>query len=295
MSPALNSFGASSELRVGDRTYDIFRLDVLERAGVANVGRLPYSIRILLENLLRYEDGFSVTKDDVVALASWSASNTPDKEIPFRPARVLMQDFTGVPCVVDLAAMRDAMNKLGADSSKINPLVPVHLVIDHSVMVDEFGTPKAFEQPMLPQVEGEKAAQTELQGAGDVKHVEGTAAERRGVLAAQLAGTLERGAPQQVGLDIAPFREILVERGQGVVLGIGGDVTAEDRKADAVHDLGAAVVRHGERAFAARAPGAHRSRFPLVDVELQQRARVDVRRLSARHGSPREGPSPPPR
>ena len=144
MSPALNSFGASSELRVGDRTYDIFRLDVLDRAGAANVGRLPYSIRILLENLLRYEDGFSVTKDDIVALASWSASNTPDKEIPFRPARVLMQDFTGVPCVVDLAAMRDAIIELGGKASQINALQPSELVIDHSVQVDQFGHSMAF-------------------------------------------------------------------------------------------------------------------------------------------------------
>ncbi len=144
MSPALDSFGARSELRVGDRSYDIFRLDALQRAGIGNIARLPISIRILLENLVRYEDGFSVTRDDIVALASWDPTTTPDREIPFRPARVLMQDFTGVPCVVDLAAMRDAIIELGGKASQINPLQPSELVIDHSVQVDQFGHSMAF-------------------------------------------------------------------------------------------------------------------------------------------------------
>ncbi|HXH21541.1 MAG TPA: aconitate hydratase AcnA [Dehalococcoidia bacterium] len=144
MSPALDSFRARAELRVGGKTYDIFRLDALERAGFANIRRLPYSIRILLENLLRNEDGFSVTRDDVAALASWDASKTPEREIPFRPARVLMQDFTGVPCIVDLAAMRDAIIDLGGKPKQINPLQPAELVIDHSVQVDQYGHSLAF-------------------------------------------------------------------------------------------------------------------------------------------------------
>src|SRR5204862_179431 len=107
--------------------------------------KLPFSLKILLENLLRNENGLSVRKADIEALAMWQPKAEPDTEISFTPARVLMQDFTGVPCVVDLAAMRDAITKLGGDAAKINPQVPVHLVIDHSVMVDEFGTPQAFE------------------------------------------------------------------------------------------------------------------------------------------------------
>src|SRR5438552_15353708 len=109
MSPSLDTFATRGKLRVGDRDYTIFRLDALEKAGFRNVGRLPYSIRILLENLLHYEDGVAVTKDDVAAMASWDAKNVGEKEIAFRTARVLLQDFTGVPCVVDLAAMRDAI------------------------------------------------------------------------------------------------------------------------------------------------------------------------------------------
>ena len=114
-------------------------------ARLGDVSRLPFSMKVLLENLLRFEDGVTVTTDDIQAIVDWQKERRSDREIQYRPARVLMQDFTGVPCVVDLAAMRDAMNALGADAAKINPQVPVHLVIDHSVMVDEFGTPKAFE------------------------------------------------------------------------------------------------------------------------------------------------------
>ncbi|BBD96868.1 aconitate hydratase AcnA [Sphingobium amiense] len=116
-------------------------------AKLGDVSRLPFSMKVLLENLLRFEDGVTVTTDDIQAIVDWqNDKGKSEREIQYRPARVLLQDFTGVPCVVDLAAMRDAMNALGADASKINPQVPVHLVIDHSVMVDEFGTPKAFEQ-----------------------------------------------------------------------------------------------------------------------------------------------------
>jgi len=137
-----NSFGARSNLQVGGRTFEIFRLDALAGAGF-NVQRLPYSLRILLENLLRTEDGVIVTADDVRALAGW-APGGPAREIAFTPARVLLQDFTGVPAVVDLAAMRDAMSALGGDPARINPLQPVELVVDHSVQVDAFGTPQAF-------------------------------------------------------------------------------------------------------------------------------------------------------
>jgi aconitate hydratase len=140
-----NSFGARATLGVGGREYEIYRLDALAREGV-DVGRLPYSLRILLENLLRTEDGVTVTREDVLALARWDPATPPDREIAYSPARVVLQDFTGVPCVVDLAAMRDAMSALGGDPARINPLQPVELVIDHSIQVDAFGTPQAFEQ-----------------------------------------------------------------------------------------------------------------------------------------------------
>src|SRR3954464_1116381 len=134
----MDSFASRSTLRAGSKEYEIHRLDAVEKAGLP-VGRLPFSLRILLENLLRNE-GKSVTADDIRALANWDAKAAPSKEIAFMPARVLMQDFTGVPAVVDLAAMRDAMKALGGDPKKINPLLPAELVIDHSVQVDEFGT-----------------------------------------------------------------------------------------------------------------------------------------------------------
>ncbi len=137
-----NSFDAKSTLRVGDRELEIFRLDALQSR--YDVARLPFSLKILLENLLRTEGNGAVTADDIVALASWDAKADPSLEIAFTPARVVMQDFTGVPAVVDLAAMRDAMAELGGDPAKIEPLVPAELVIDHSVQVDEFGTAGAF-------------------------------------------------------------------------------------------------------------------------------------------------------
>jgi aconitate hydratase len=139
-----DSFQAKSTLAVGGRSYTIFRLDALERAGFNGVSRLPFSLKILLENLVRFEDGRSVTRDDIAALASWNPDEAVDKEIAYRPGRVLLQDFTGVPCVVDLAAMRDAMAAMGGDAKAINPLQPVELVIDHSVQVDRFGTASAF-------------------------------------------------------------------------------------------------------------------------------------------------------
>jgi aconitate hydratase len=140
----VDSFGARRPLKVGDQSYDIFRLDQLETAGFKNVARLPVSLKVLLENLLRQEDNHHVTRADIEALASWNPKARQEKEIAFMPARVLMQDLTGVPAVVDLAAMREAMKRLGGDPKKINPLAPVDLVIDHSVQVDYFGTPDAF-------------------------------------------------------------------------------------------------------------------------------------------------------
>jgi aconitate hydratase len=139
-----NSFGAAGALKVGSRTFEIFKLEALERRGLT-VSRLPYSLRVLLENLLRREDGRTVSAREIEALARWDPKKTPVDEIAFMPARVLMQDFTGVPAVVDLAAMRDAMQAMGGDPKKVNPLLPAELVIDHSVIVDEFGTPTAFQ------------------------------------------------------------------------------------------------------------------------------------------------------
>ena len=139
---SFDSFGARSSLDVGGRTYEIFRLDALQER--FDVARLPYSLKVLLENVLRLEDGVSAKAADVEAIASWDAAAEPSVEIPFQPARVLMQDFTGVPAVVDLAAMRDAMAEIGGDPEKINPLVDVDLVIDHSVQVDAFGNEGAF-------------------------------------------------------------------------------------------------------------------------------------------------------
>ncbi|HEY7839956.1 MAG TPA: aconitase family protein, partial [Gammaproteobacteria bacterium] len=139
-----DSFKARTQLKVGKKEYEIFSLPALEKK--FRVSRLPYSLKILLENLLRFEDGVNVTAADIEALATWDAKAAPSKEISFTPARVLMQDFTGVPAVVDLAAMRDAMGKLGGNPDRINPLSPAELVIDHSVQVDVFGTPQAMEK-----------------------------------------------------------------------------------------------------------------------------------------------------
>ena len=145
MTKSLDSFNCRSTLKVGDAEYTYFSLAKAEANGLAGISALPFSMKVLLENLLRNEDGRSVTKEDIENVARWlDDKGTAGNEIAYRPARVLMQDFTGVPAVVDLAAMRDAMKSLGGDPEKINPLVPVDLVIDHSVIVDEFGTPTAF-------------------------------------------------------------------------------------------------------------------------------------------------------
>src|SRR4029079_1969241 len=137
-----DSYGSRSTIEVSGREYEIHRLDALQAR--FDVARLPYSLKVLLENVLRLEAGAAVTPADVETIATWDANAESAKEIPFQPARVLMQDFTGVPAVVDLAAMRDAIDELGSDPAKVNPLVPVDLIIDHSVQVDAFGNPRAF-------------------------------------------------------------------------------------------------------------------------------------------------------
>src|SRR3954451_25084173 len=139
-----DSFGARSTLEVGGREYEIFRLDALQKR--FDVARLPYSLKILLENLLRFEDGEVVTKKMIETVAKWDAKAEPSDEISYTPARVLMQDFTGVPAIIDLAAMRDAMAALDADPGKINPLRPAELVIDHSIQVDEFRLRDSFKR-----------------------------------------------------------------------------------------------------------------------------------------------------
>ncbi|HEX6467546.1 MAG TPA: aconitate hydratase AcnA [Streptosporangiaceae bacterium] len=136
-----NSFDSRSTLRVGDSSYEIYRLDAVDGAA-----RLPYSLKVLLENLLRTEDGVNTTAEHIRALATWEATAQPSREIQFTPARVIMQDFTGVPCIVDLATMREAVRDLGGDPAKINPLAPAEMVIDHSVIVDVFGRPDAFQR-----------------------------------------------------------------------------------------------------------------------------------------------------
>jgi aconitate hydratase len=143
---SLDSFRCCTTLKVGTKTYAYYSLPLAEKNGLKGISRLPFSMKVLLENLLRNEDGRSVTKDDIKAVAEWLKTKTSEREIAFRPARVLMQDFTGVPAVVDLAAMRDAMKTLGGDPKKINPLVPVDLVIDHSVSVAFYGTNAAFKK-----------------------------------------------------------------------------------------------------------------------------------------------------
>src|SRR6201994_2496579 len=134
-----NSFDARSTLQVGDESYEIFRLDKVDGSA-----RLPYSLKVLLENLLRTEDGANITAEHIRSLGAWDSAADPSVEIQFTPARVLMQDFTGVPCVVDLATMREAVRELGGDATKVNPLAPAELVIDHSVIADLFGREDAF-------------------------------------------------------------------------------------------------------------------------------------------------------
>src|SRR5437868_1546892 len=146
VSKVSDPFGAKSTFNTGSGTASLYKIAKLEELGIAKVSALPFSIRVLLEAVLRNCDGYEVTEADVKNLAVWNAEKPAELEIPFKPARVVLQDFTGVPCVVDLAAMRAAMSRLGGDPKKINPLVPVDLVIDHSVQVDYFGSPDALEK-----------------------------------------------------------------------------------------------------------------------------------------------------
>ena len=141
-----NPFGTRSELATAAGRAVIYRLDGLEKAGLGSLACLPFSIKVLLEAVLRNVDGFLVIEEDVSALAAWNAKSPVAREVPFKPARVILQDFTGVPAIVDLAAMRAAMQRLGGDPAKINPLVPVDLVIDHSVQVDFFGSSEALKR-----------------------------------------------------------------------------------------------------------------------------------------------------
>ena len=159
---SLDSFKCRKTLKVGNKSYVYFSLTAAEKNGLKGISRLPYSMRVLLENLLRYEDGQTVTKDDILAVADWAQTRTSDREIAFRPARVLMQDLTGVPAVVDLAAMRDAMKKLGGNPEKINPLAEVDLVIDHSVMIDNFGKKDSFKKNVAIEYERNKERYTFL-------------------------------------------------------------------------------------------------------------------------------------
>src|SRR4030081_279213 len=143
-----NSFGARATFKVGNKEYELYRLDALDKQGIST-RHLPFSLRILLENLLRTEDGRNVTKEEIRALAAWNKNSKPEKEIAFTPSGALLQDFTGVPCVVDLAAMRDALKRLGANPELANPLTPADLVIDHSVQVDQYGSDRAFAENAL--------------------------------------------------------------------------------------------------------------------------------------------------
>src|SRR5712672_3204905 len=150
---SLDSFRCCKPLKVGSKTYAYYSLPTAEKNGLKGISRLPFSMKVLLENLLRNEDGRSVTKEDIQAVAQWLKTKTSEREIAFRPARVLMQDFTGVPAVVDLAAMRDAMKTLNGDPKKINPLAPVDLIIDHSVQVDFFAGKGAFKKNVTMEYE----------------------------------------------------------------------------------------------------------------------------------------------
>src|SRR5512134_2426443 len=155
-----DTFGARSRSRIGRTAYEIFRLDALEKRKVGRVSRLPFSLKILLENLLRHEDGVSVRAEEIEALARWSPGAPEEREIAFRPARVLLHDFTGVPALVDLAAMRDAARRMGGDPKRVNSLMPADLVIDHSVQVDRFAAARAFPDNVAKEYErnGERYA-----------------------------------------------------------------------------------------------------------------------------------------
>ena len=169
--------GAHLHSTAGDRSYEIWSLASLPQDKLA---RLPYSLKILLENLLRFEDGVNVTRADIEALLEWDPAATPSHEIAFTPARVIMQDFTGVPCVVDLAAMRDAIVRLGGDPERVNPLAPAELVIDHSVQVDEYGTADALaDNTAIEFARNERALRLPALGPDRLPQFRGGAAQHR--------------------------------------------------------------------------------------------------------------------
>ncbi len=202
------SFDALARFQAGDRGYTYVRLAALEDAGVAKLAQLPFSLKILLENLLRFEDGVSVERADVEALARWHPAKRSDREIAFRPARVLLQDFTGVPCVVDLAAMRDAMAVMGGDPKAINPLQPVELVIDHSVQVDAFGSSGAFAENARLEFERNRERYAFLKWGQEALHN-------------------FRAVPPDTGI----VHQVNIEFLARVVFGGGGDGTVRDESA----------------------------------------------------------------
>lgn len=143
-----NLHNSRASFEVNGKQYNFYRLAAIEEAGIANVSRLPYSIKVLLESVLRQYDGYVIKEDHVDQLAKWGADVDPNAEVPFKPSRVVLQDFTGVPVVVDLASLRSAMKEMGGDANEINPAIPVDLVIDHSVQVDKYGTATALQANM---------------------------------------------------------------------------------------------------------------------------------------------------
>ena len=170
-----DSFGARDTLKVGDKSYEIYRLDA-----VSGTEKLPYSLKVLAENLLRTEDGANITKDHIEAIANWDPSADPSVEIQFTPARVIMQDFTGVPCIVDLATMREAVGDLGGDPEKVNPLAPADLVIDHSVIADLFGTARRVRAQRRDRVRAQRRAlPVPALGPGRLRRLQGGAAGHR--------------------------------------------------------------------------------------------------------------------
>ena len=279
-----NSFDAKATLSAGGRDLEIFRLDALQSR--FDVARLPYSLKILLENLLRTEGNGAVTAGDIEALASWDAKADPSREIAFTPARVVMQDFTGVPAIVDLAAMRDAMAALGGDPAKIEPLVPAELVIDHSVQVDAFGTADAAAINAEREFERNRERYQFLVGPAGVRDVQGRPAGHRhrppGQPRIPLARRV-RGRPERPGVPRHPRRHGLAHDddqrarparvGRRRHRGGGGDARPADPDADP------AGGRHAPRRRAAGGgdrdrPRAHRDRAAARDRRRRQVRRV---------------------
>ncbi len=195
MAPEHDATWSSGILDVGAHSYRISRLGAVAEAGLGDPARLPHSIRVLLENLLRCEDGGSVTRDDIAAVAGWTGIDGTRGEIAFRPARVVLQDFTGVPALVDLAAMRDAISELGGDPSRINPLRPADLVVDHSVQVDHFGTKEALARNAEIEFERNRERFEFLRWGQELGRIKGVDLNR---LVAGRVGVLDR---LQVGCD----------------------------------------------------------------------------------------------